>query len=126
MEITYCGESQRVAPTRMIASNRSLIRSMETFIETRGISFEELFDCGGVCAFSADQFLLLGADSDEPVRLTRGTTLVETQAAQNAVTITVSTAVAISFASGSACVGVKFAKNGRFPNKIRDSAQNQQ
>ena len=80
MEISYRGTIVRLAPTRMIASNRSFIRSLEVFIEKNDISFEELFTNGRVRTFATKQYLLLGDDQSKRVKLFRGSTLVSSRA----------------------------------------------
>ena len=77
MEVTFRGKVARFAPTRMIASNLSFKRPMESFVEPKGASFDEFSATGSLRSFSARQFLLPDTKKGDPVALFRGSTLVE-------------------------------------------------
>ncbi|MCY4419903.1 MAG: hypothetical protein OXC42_01395 [Gammaproteobacteria bacterium] len=80
MEITHHGKVTRFSPTRMIASNFSFERAMESFLERRGVSFDEFSRDGQLRSFTARQLLLPGSKKEEPVSLFRGSVLVEPSA----------------------------------------------
>ncbi len=77
MEASYRGEVVRFAPTRMIASNFSFKRALDSFLEDRGISFDEFSVDGRLRSFTARQFLLPDPKKERPVSLFRGSTPVE-------------------------------------------------
>ena len=78
IELTLGAESTRLAPTRMIASNRSFHRALERFLARQSAGVDELWNGGHVRAFSAQQFLLPGPQAGRsPVGLFRGSTLIE-------------------------------------------------
>ncbi|MCY3802791.1 MAG: hypothetical protein OXG06_00065 [Gammaproteobacteria bacterium] len=77
MEASYRGKVVRYAPTRMIASNFSFKRALESFFERRGIGFDEFSINGELRSFTARQFLLPDPKKGKPVSLFRGSTLVE-------------------------------------------------
>ena len=76
MEIAYCGEVFRVAPTWMLATNRRFQRVLDRFLKQRSVSVAEFANYGGLRAFSARQFLLSGGDEAGSTELFRGTPLV--------------------------------------------------
>lgn len=76
MEIAYKGEVYRVAPTRMLATNRSFKRVLDRFLKQRNASASEFTDHGSLRAFSARQFLLFSGDQACPTVLFRGAPLV--------------------------------------------------
>ena len=76
MEIGFRGETVRLAPTRMIASNLGFERALEKFIARKAGSFDEFRADGRLRAFDACQLLLPGETDDGPVKLFRGSTLV--------------------------------------------------
>ena len=71
MEINRGGETQRLAPTRMLAQNLSFARALERFCERRKITREEFESRGALRAFSARQFLVSG-DGGQVTELFRG------------------------------------------------------
>ena len=71
MEITCGGETERLAPTRMLAQNLSFARALERFCERRNIAREEFAARGALRAFSARQFLVSG-DGRRVTELFRG------------------------------------------------------
>ncbi len=77
MEIGYRGEVFRIAPTRMVAANRSFRRVLEGFLEPRGANIDEFAAEGSLRAFSARQYLLSGGDQAGVTELFRGAPLVE-------------------------------------------------
>ncbi|MCY4514118.1 MAG: hypothetical protein OXC69_03115 [Candidatus Tectomicrobia bacterium] len=74
IEIELQGESERLAPTRMIASNLSFDRALQKFLERCGASGQDFEAAGQIRSFSARQFLL--PVSGASVELFRGSTLV--------------------------------------------------
>ncbi len=77
LEASYRGKVVRYAPTRMIASNFSFERALESFLERRGISFDEFSVNGELRSFTARQFLLPDPKKGKPISLFRGSILVE-------------------------------------------------
>ena len=76
MEIAYRGEVVRMAPTRMVATNRSFRRVLERFLERRGVDANDFAAAGRLRAFSARQFLVSGGKQANLTRLFRGAPLV--------------------------------------------------
>ncbi len=77
MEIHFGGESLRLAPTDMLARNLRFDRALERFLEDRGLARDDFASEGYFLAFSAEQLLLPHGNYAPPVRLYRGSTLVE-------------------------------------------------
>ena len=77
MELSYRGDVLRIAPTRMIATNRSFARALDRFLGERNTNRDDFGTVGALRAFSARQFLL-SDDGDEVqvAELRRGTTVV--------------------------------------------------
>ena len=78
MEVTFRGKVVRFAPTRMIASNLSFQRTIESFLEQKGVSFDE-FSADGQAALIFSPAVPAAGYSKKggPVTLFRGSTLVE-------------------------------------------------
>ena len=76
IEITFRGEVTRYAPTTMIAFNLSFERVIERFLQLHSISREKFDAQVTLRAYSAQQYLSIGSRAT-PVRLFRGSTLVE-------------------------------------------------
>ena len=77
MEITFGGEVDRFAPTRMLAGNLSFRRALERFLSDRDATVEDFAHGGSLRAFSARQLLLrCEADATRAIPLYRGSPLV--------------------------------------------------
>ena len=81
MEINCCSETERLAPTRMLAQNLSFARALERFCERRKIAREDFEARGTVRAFSARQFLVSG-DGRQVTELFRGSVPVASDPAR--------------------------------------------
>ena len=77
MEIAFRGETVRLAPTRMLASNLRFDRALERFLERRGVTADEFAVDGGLRSFSACQYLLPGGSRGEAMELFRGGRLID-------------------------------------------------
>ncbi|MDE0242516.1 MAG: hypothetical protein OXQ84_20370 [bacterium] len=78
MEIKLRGETLRLSPMRMLATNLSFGRALDRFLKQHGAEAEEFRIKGELGAFSARQYLLPSNTEDGPVELFRGSTLVKT------------------------------------------------
>ncbi len=76
MEMAFRGEIVRVAPTRMVASNRGFRRVLDRFLDRRHADAGGLAAEGALRAFSARQFLVSGRDQVNLTELFRGAPLV--------------------------------------------------
>ncbi len=76
MEVHFRGEVHRVAPTRMVATNRSFPRVLERFLDKRGATIDDVATEGRLRAFSARQFLVAGGSRPRATELYRGAPLV--------------------------------------------------
>ncbi len=72
MEIVYRDEVCRIAPTWMVATNRSFERVLERFLTRRHADVAGFAAEGRLRAFSARQFLVSGSDRGRPAALYRG------------------------------------------------------
>ena len=81
MEVTCGGETERLAPTRMLARNLSFTRALERFCERRNIAPEEFKARGALRMFSARQFLVSG-DGRQVTELFRGSVPVAPEPAR--------------------------------------------
>ena len=75
IEIGYRGTTERVAPTRMIASNMRFRRVLERFLERYGIARRDFERAGTLHAIHARQYLV-PVGGGPPVRMYRGSILV--------------------------------------------------
>jgi len=76
MEISFRGDTSRIAPTRMIAANLSFERALEQFLSRQDISLETFIAHGALRTISTTQCLLHGASRSGELELYRGSTLV--------------------------------------------------
>ena len=79
METELRGETVRLSPTRMLAANLGFDRALEKFLEERNVGPGEFAAEGQLRAFSAEQYLLPSGDEQRPVKLFRGSTLVDSE-----------------------------------------------
>ena len=77
MEIVLRGETVRLSPTRMLAANLGFDRALEKFLKEREASPEAFSSEGQLRAFSAKQYLLPVGNDANPVKLFRGSTLID-------------------------------------------------
>ena len=77
MELELCGETVRLSPTRMVAANLGFDRALEKFLEARNAGRDEFAAGGELRAFSAEQYLLPSGNGRSPVKLFRGSTVVD-------------------------------------------------
>lgn len=77
MEIVYRGETVRLAPTRMLASNLGFDRTLQRFLDEREIDSADFAAGGRLRVFSARQYLLPGKGNGGATELHRGSTLVQ-------------------------------------------------
>ena len=77
MEIFFRGQIARLAPTRMLAANLGFERALGKFLEERRAGHSVFAAEGEMSAFSAEQYLLPSRNESRPVKLFRGSTLVD-------------------------------------------------
>ena len=77
MEIAFRRETDRLAPTRMLAANLRFDRALERFLERRDATADEFAVEGSLRSFSARQFLLPGDGEGAGVEIFRGGTLID-------------------------------------------------
>jgi hypothetical protein len=80
IEIAYLGQVERVAPSATIATNRTLQRVFDRFLERHGIGESSFFEAGGVVRrFEARQVLVSLTPAPTATTLHRGNRIIELQ-----------------------------------------------